>query len=114
MNYHLRLLDDKLIVSSISYVSPLQDLHSIASDLKSKHYLGEVMFDLLCVNGASSNRFILIAFNGESFERRTTKPVQNPKASLVSIQDSFYKSNPQFLADSVLSKDNQVSYSYCH
>ncbi len=110
MNYHLKMLCDKLIVSSTSYINPLESLHNIAKDIMKAQYSGEVVFDLLCANGESSNRFISIIFNGESFEYNTVKQIDNPCASLVLEQNKFYRLNKEFIKCSVLPKSDRKQY----
>lgn len=111
MNYHFRLLKEKqVIVSSVCYISPLQELFELANELKKKQYFGEVLFDLLCVNGNNSNRFISIVFNGEIFDRSSAKLLANPDKSLLNLQDSFYKEHQSFISSSVLSSVQRSNY----
>ena len=108
MNYNCRLISQKkMIVSSVCYVSPLQELKELAIELAQKHYRGAVLFDLLCVNGNNSNRFISIQFNGSQFDRSTAKPIENPNNNIVSLQKEFYKENNLFISNSVLSSKDK-------
>lgn len=110
MNYHLRSMGDKFVVSSTSFASPLQELLEIAAELKIKQYSGEVLFDLLCVNGISDNRFVTILFDGVRFDRRTVKRFEKSALSFVKSQDDFYKLHPAYIANSVLSENARLPY----
>ncbi|NOQ35488.1 MAG: hypothetical protein GQ569_06280 [Methylococcaceae bacterium] len=111
MNYHFRLVKEKkVIVSSVCYLSPLQELLELAKELKKERYLGEVLFDLLCVNGNNPNRFVSMLFNGEEFERGSVKSLVKPSKLLLDTQDSFYKKHLSFITSSVLSTKQQNNY----
>lgn len=114
MNYHIRLLKSKiLVVSSINYISPIRELALLTQELKIKHYSGEVVFDLLCVNGNNPNRFISIQFDGDLFDRSSTSPISKPETELVKSQTSFYKKHSKFIANSVLPQDERLNYTVC-
>lgn len=111
MNYHIRLLKSReLVVSSVNYISPIRELALLAQELKIKHYSGEVVFDLLCVNGNNPNRFVSIQFDGDLFDRSTARPISNPGKELVRLQTSFYKKHSTFIANSVLPQEERLSY----
>ncbi|WP_235169305.1 type II toxin-antitoxin system RnlB family antitoxin [Photobacterium iliopiscarium] len=90
------------MVSSINYESPLHDLPNLAEQIKSTHFHGEVVFDLLCVNGMSRNRFISMFFNS-SFDRATKKALMSHE--LENAQSEFYRHNPNYLHSSVLHEE---------
>jgi hypothetical protein len=111
MNYHLRLLKKKrVIISSTSYHSPLQELLELASELKIEQYSGDVLFDLLCVNGNNSNRFISIFFNGNSFDNKSAKSIETPSNSIIVEQKIFYEEHQSYIFNSVLSSSQQKLY----
>lgn len=103
MNYNLEHTKLCIIVSSVSYESPLQDLPEIESCLKVKNYIGNVVFDLLCSNGDELNRFVTMNFNGSFFNRRTLKALEKPSNDLISKQKDFYRQNKAFISNSILS-----------
>ncbi|EOX4467705.1 type II toxin-antitoxin system RnlB family antitoxin [Vibrio alginolyticus] len=105
MNYHLRTLGNKLVVSSVCYESPLHNLPELAKTIKSINFHGEVVFDLLCVNGLSRNRFVSMLFDS-SFDRSSKRPLSSNELEVA--QSKFYKSHPDFLYSSVLPKE-QIS-----
>ncbi|CAK2250789.1 Antitoxin to toxin RNase LS or RnlA [Vibrio crassostreae] len=106
MNYHLRTLGNKLVVSSVCYESPLRNLPELSKHIQSIDFHGEVVFDLLCVNGMSRNRFVSIFFDS-SFDRSSKKPLNSSK--LESVQSEFYRHHPDYLQSSVL-QDEQINY----
>ena len=112
MNYHYRFLKEKTVmVSSVCYISPLQELDEIALELKSKNYYGEVVFDLLCVNGNQvSNRFVSINFDGEYFDSQKAKTLTSPDKKLIKLQDYFYQHHQDFLASSTLSAEQRRNF----
>ncbi|ELR8674036.1 type II toxin-antitoxin system RnlB family antitoxin [Vibrio vulnificus] len=109
MNYHLRTLGNRLVVSSVSYESPLHELPQLSKDIESINFHGEVVFDLLCVNGISRNRFVSMFFDS-SFDRRSKKPLTSDE--IVTAQSEFYKKHPDFLYSSVLHEE-QISNILC-
>ena len=110
MNYHLRELKKHIIISSTSYISPLQELLELASELKRKQYSGEVLFDLLCTNGNNPNRFISIFFNGSNFENKSVKALDKPSMFIINEQSDFYSNNQEFICNSVLSSIQQEKF----
>ncbi|GIC14275.1 Hypothetical protein VCSRO98_2161 [Vibrio cholerae] len=111
MNYILEHSELGLVVSSISYESPLQDLPEIELCLKSERYVGDVVFDLLCSNGNEFNRFVTMTFDGSSFNRRTLNILSNPPKELLSRQNRFYCQNKFHISNSVLSSSSRSAYS---
>lgn len=110
MNYHLRLIKKEMVISSTCYLSPLQELLELAGDLKEKQYFGEVLFDLLCVNGNTPNRFISMFFNGENFDCKSTKLPVHLSKFIISSQNTFYQKHSSFISNSVLSTAEQRNY----
>ncbi|WP_462153921.1 type II toxin-antitoxin system RnlB family antitoxin [Pseudoalteromonas piscicida] len=110
MNYKLEHSKLGLVISSISYESPLQDLPEIELHLKAKHYVGDVVFDLLCSNGNELNRFVTMTFDGSSFNRRTLNVLSNPPKELQVHQNLFYSQNEVHISNSVLSSAARSVY----
>lgn len=63
------------VVIATDYQNPLQELSSVMDALQKKEVSGEILFDLLCSNGAEWNRFASMQFNGQAFERKTFQVV---------------------------------------
>lgn len=110
MNYKLEHSKLGLVISSISYESPLQDLPEIELYLKVEHYVGDVVFDLLCSNGNELNRFVTMTFDGSSFNRRTFNVLINPPKELLEHQNLFYSQNKLHISNSVLSSSARSVY----
>jgi hypothetical protein len=102
------------IVTAISYVSPLSSLSAlqdIQQELSVKlgdNINGEVIFDLACSNGLEWNRFLSLKMSDGQFEVKTAKVIDQSEISsnLIEKQASIFKSNPQYLQDSVLTKED--------
>jgi len=113
MNYNYRLIcPEKAVVSSTCYVSPLQELLDLSQKLRFENYFGEVIFDLLCVNGNNPNRFISIFFNGKDFDKSTVKLIERPEKIIIEMQTKFYKEHPQYISNSVLSSKDKNFYAH--
>tara|TARA_B100001094_G_scaffold333055_1_gene408210 strand:+ start:6645 stop:6926 length:282 start_codon:yes stop_codon:yes gene_type:complete len=86
-------------------------ISSIEKDLQLKKYKGKVIFDLLCVNRDSSNRFYEADFNGYNLDLSEGRgSVIQPSYQLVDYQFDFYKRHIEFLKNSTLSKRCQKRF----
>ncbi len=110
MNYHLRHALGMFVVSSTSFVSPLENAQSIMNELKSKQYEGKVLFDLLCVNGNEYNRFMTISFVDDKFDFSSLCVLTDLNDYLIDSQDDFYRMNNLFLTNSVLTETSKQPY----
>ncbi|MEZ9043202.1 MULTISPECIES: type II toxin-antitoxin system RnlB family antitoxin [unclassified Vibrio] len=110
MNYKVEHSKFGIVISSVSYESPLHDLPEIELCLNFKHYVGEVVFDLLCSNGDELNRFVTMSFDGSSFNRRTLSVLSNPPEELLTFQNLFYSQNKTHVSNSVLSSSARSTY----
>ncbi|MFM4777043.1 type II toxin-antitoxin system RnlB family antitoxin [Aeromonas veronii] len=81
------------IVIAADYHNPLQELPSVMDALRKKEISGEILFDLLCSNGAEWNRFASMHFNGQAFERRTFQVIDsdNMPCSLLEVHGELLK-----------------------
>ncbi len=75
-NYEILKIKNENIIIATSYVNPIDELESIANDLKEKRYVGEVIFDLLLCNGFNSNRFLKLFFDGEKLDIFSAKKIE--------------------------------------
>lgn len=109
MNFEIKQINNQVVVCSTSYENPLYELTKIAQELFLLHYSGEVIFDLLCVNGVSKNRFISIIFDAKNgFERQSKKVFKS--YFLENIQNKFYAQKADYLYNSVLAKETVDSF----
>lgn len=93
----------KLIIFSTDYISPIDYLSEIEDYLKTKNYLGEIIFDLLLVNGNSENRFIEAFFNGEKFNRKSFMIANKLSNEIKNVTTEFYFNNLSIVENSRLS-----------
>lgn len=94
----------KLLVLSVSYISPFDEIEELENDLREMNFKGIVLFDLILCNGVSPNRFIKSYFDGNSFYSNTFEIVNNIKDDVKLISSNFYKNNSDLIDKGVLSK----------
>ncbi|EOY6909926.1 MULTISPECIES: type II toxin-antitoxin system RnlB family antitoxin [Proteus] len=104
MTFEIKQNANMLVVCSTSYENPLHELTTIAQELVLLNFCGDVIFDLLCVNGISRNRFISIKFDPlKGFDRKSKKAFKSH--SLENEQNHFYSTKRNYLYNSVLAKE---------
>lgn len=96
----------KLLVLSVSYVSPFDEIEELENDLREMNFKGVVLFDLILCNGVSPNRFIKAYFDGSSFDSNTFGIISNIKDNIKLISSNFYKNNSDLIDKGVLSKQH--------
>ena len=94
----------KLLVLSVSYISPFDEIEELENDLREMNFRGVVLFDLILCNGVSPNRFIKSYFDGNSFSSSIFEIVNNIKDDVKLISSNFYKNNSDLIDKGVLSK----------
>ena len=94
----------KLLVLSVSYISPFDEIEKLENDLREMNFKGIVLFDLILCNGIGSDRFIKAYFDGNSFDSNTFEIVSNIKDDIKLISSNFYKDNSDLIDKGVLSK----------
>lgn len=100
----IRIIGKIAVVTASAEFHPLRQLSQLANELKAVGFKGHVLFDLLSVNGLSSNRFVSVEFNGNAFDRSSLSVESSIDPSLQEEQNTLIKKNPNFLKDSVLSQ----------
>jgi hypothetical protein len=102
--YHILDLksDSRKVVVATSYVSPLSQIYTIAHELKSIGYKGEVIFDLVLSNGFSSNRFLKTDFDGEQLNIGKIKVLSKVKNNILDELYIFFYEHPQYIKASSL------------
>lgn len=102
--YHILNLkcDPRKVVIATSYVSPLSEVYSIGSELKSTGYIGEILFDLVLSNGFSSNRFLKTNFDGEQLNIGKVEVVSKLEGNILDEVYVFFYQNPQYVKASSL------------
>lgn len=60
-----------VICTGTDYINPFSRLRDVRDELIKRNIVGEILFDLYNTNGQTSNRFVKIEFDGQSFKRET-------------------------------------------
>lgn len=94
---------ETVMITAFADYNPLQQLNCISSELEKIQFKGPVVFDLLCTNGESNNRFVKLFFDGLKFDRKSFIVVSDIGKKLKDEQDVFFRRHPDLLAESVLS-----------
>lgn len=105
MMQKIRIVGEIAVVMASADFNPLRKLVNLAKELETLRFSGHVLFDLLAINGFADNRFVSIDFDGKSFNRSSIAIESNIGQELRFEQDSLAKSDPVFLAGSILSSD---------
>lgn len=101
----IRELKNQVIIIALPDYNPLNQLMILGESLKKINYIGLVIFDLLVINGVSSNRFVSFIFNGYKFERKTLKIIKDIDYNIKRNQDDFFRKHFDLLESSVLSSE---------
>lgn len=94
--------DERKLVMSTSYASPLSSIFMISDDLAKENYKGEVLFDLLLSNGFTPNRFLSMQFDGTKLLPQTTKKISQIPEKLLKEIYSFYYEHAEYVEQSSL------------
>lgn len=94
--------DERELVLSTSYASPLSSVFIISEELAKQNYKGEVLFDLLLSNGFTPNRFLSMQFDGTKLLPQTTKKIQEIPEKLLKEIYAFYYEHAEYVDQSSL------------
>lgn len=97
----------KYVVVATSYVNPVDELYNIETDLRQQKFIGHVVFDLLLCNGITDNRYIEVYFNGNTFDIRQSKTLNDIDIEAKKAVYAFYISHTNMLEYSNLPKAQQ-------
>ncbi|WP_160680889.1 type II toxin-antitoxin system RnlB family antitoxin [Clostridium sp. C8-1-8] len=104
--YEINILteENKCIIFSTTYVSPLDFLKDIEKDLMNiVNYSMEVVFDFLLSSGNSSERFGQINYTANGFDMKSFKFIKiPPKNQLRELSVNYYKDKDENLDNSIL------------
>lgn len=101
----LRIVGEIAVVTATADFHPLRQTKHLTTELVRLGFEGMVLFDLLAVNGLTSNRFASMKFGKNGFDRTSFAVESDVSLSIQDEQDSIAKSDPTFLLGSVLSSD---------
>lgn len=94
--------DQRKLVLSTSYASPLSSVFIISDELAKQNYKGEVLFDLLLSNGFTPNRFLSMQFDGTKLLPQTTKKIEGIPEKLLKEIYAFYYEHTEYVEQSSL------------
>lgn len=104
--YEINVLNEenKCIIFSTTYISPLDFIKDIENDLRSVvNYSIEVVFDFLLSSGNCQERFGRINYTGNEFDMRSFQFINVPKKNnLRKVSANYYKDKNENLENSIL------------
>lgn len=96
------------LVLFTSYADSLADISEIVKYLQKKNCVsGELLFDLLLVNGNSFNRFVEAYYDGRSLNPDTYNIVENIDSTIKNRTKLIIKRNMKYLSNSVLTNSEK-------
>lgn len=100
---HIRKVGAALMVTAGPGFHPLREITPLTAQISELGFQGEVLFDLLAVNGLEGNRFASMSFSQGAFDRSSFSagPLVDPM--LIEEQDVAARTDPSFLSATVLS-----------
>ncbi|MFC3169178.1 type II toxin-antitoxin system RnlB family antitoxin [Paracoccus fontiphilus] len=99
----VRIIGEIAVVTATADFHPLREIKILTSKLASLGFEGIVLFDLLSVNGLTSNRFASMRFKKNAFDRSSFSVETNVSSAIQEGQDLMTRSDQAFLLGSVLS-----------
>jgi hypothetical protein len=101
---------EAVVITAFADYNPLQQLNNISTELENIRFQGPVVFDLLCTNGESNNRFVKLIFDGLKFDRKSFLVISDIDKKLKEEQDVFFRNHPNLLAECVLSSSELTQF----
>lgn len=99
----IRIVGEVAIITADAEFHPLRQLKQLTIELNRMSFSGTVLFDLLAVNGLTTNRFSSMSFKNKKFYRETFSVEKDVEPNIKSKQDDLAKQDKTFLLGSVLS-----------
>ena len=106
----IRVVGNIAVITATAEFHPLRQLYKVSKALTSFNFRGEVLFDLLAVNGLADNRFINIYFDGNKFDRKSFAIECNVNPSVLKEQNNIARSDSRFLNGTVLSAAEKEAF----
>lgn len=99
-------VSDKIaVVTATGSFHPLRELGKVSRLLSKDNYEGEVIFDLLAVNGLANNRFVSYKFRNGKLDRDSILIDPKVPEHIIEGQNEKARNDKEFLEGSVLSQD---------
>jgi len=92
-----------VICTATPGINPVHEFNTIGQDLKAVGFNGTIIFDLLCCNGLSTNRFIRAHISDGVIDRSSLEVASNLADDLLNHQNEYMRAHPSFVRHSVLS-----------
>lgn len=108
----IRIVGEIAVVTATAEFHPLRHIRQIATELKKLNFNGQVLFDLLAVNGFSPNRFASMKFDSSGFDRSTFAVESEVSNGIQQEQDAIAKCDQTFLLGSVLSSSELERFTH--
>lgn len=110
-DFYISIEEKQVFLIASTFDASIKTDSKIAEKLKSISYRGNVMVDMLLKNGNISTRFLSIFFDGQKFKTNKAKVIKD-KNILLTLEDNFYKKNPQLIENSILSREEKQELLY--
>jgi hypothetical protein len=108
----IRIVGGVAVVTAYCGFHPLRKLSELAIELKALGFEGEVLFDLLAVNGLADNRFSSMKFLGNNFDHSSFARESDVNPDIESEQNAIAKQDTTFLLGSVLSSSEIEKFTH--
>lgn len=99
----IRIVGEIAVITATAEFHPLRQLKQLTEELEKIKFQGNVLFDLLAVNGLADNRFASMKFKNNQFDRSSFSLESTVNPAIKNEQDYIAKHDPTFLLGSVLS-----------
>lgn len=94
--------NEKHLVVSLSYISPLDDIESLEKELSLKKVKGIIVFELLLCNGIGENRYVKMCYDGVHFDMNSMEISSQIDEDTKKIALNYYRENPIYIDNSIL------------
>lgn len=108
----IRIIGKIAVVTATADFHPLRQLKQLTVELDKLQFEGEVLFDLLAVNGLAENRFASMKFSERKFDRTSFTVESEVTPSIKDEQDTLAKQDQTFLLGSVLSSKEVEKFTH--
>ncbi|MEJ2682561.1 MAG: type II toxin-antitoxin system RnlB family antitoxin [Gammaproteobacteria bacterium] len=108
----IRIVGGVAVVTATADFHPLRKLKQLATELETIGFEGDVLFDLLAVNGLAENRFASMRFSGHNFDKSSFAVESEINQNIKNEQDTIAKQDYTFLLGSVLSSSEIEKFTH--
>lgn len=105
-----RINVDTVMCTATPGTNPINELRAINACLKLNNIEDSIIFDLLCCNGLSSNRFIHAIIVDGAIDRSTFSVIDEIASDILEYQNTYIRSHPEYVTHSVLSSVDALRF----